>query len=1559
MWQVRGLHSLQPTTGRAIRRINALSRQVGNGSGLFSTPLYLSVKHASGTSSADDKVTIGDVTHDVKRNAARQELVPFMYGTRDHNSQEMLHHLRWMMQKHKLKQDIFLVGPPGPERRWLTMRFAELLNLETEYLCITRDTTEADLKQRREIINGNIVYVDQCPVNAALHGRLLVIEGIEKAERNVLPTLNNLLENREMSLEDGRFLVSTERYDTLLERFSESHMKDKKLVRVHPDFRVIAIGLPVPRFQGYPLDPPLRSRFQARVVDSISLHSKLESLNDVYGDANGTLASVFQALTSFRETIKVFASDPTRFGGRVPGITDSAISHLAELTRLLGPDVLCDDIIHRVFPFHLVCDDAQTSAIISALRRFKIEASDSAPLTHHIWPVEPSSASAATSGLLPACSARREAASRLYNVELRDVSARGASGSASSTRVFQAYGGSHDRAASADTIAEVEYKPFVETPVHAQLVCSLMQDHIVGRDMCVVGDKGCGKSALIRHFASQLGYRVRSIQLFKDMTSRDLLQRRMTDDAGNTRWENTTLVEAAIAGDLAILDGVDRLPVSTLVALRTLISDRDLVLFDGTRLLSCERFEALVAKHGSEEYVRKTLNIHPISPSFRIIAVGVTPTKRTPWLDDEVMSLFAFHVIPDLTHTLKTSILHSLFPHVSKSALDSLLDVSDRLNSLSEGDHSAASAQLALSLRQLIRIVRRFQSYPHDQLDTVHRAIMTKFMPTSVRANVEKAVGVSSNPEYGIEKPYENLKIDIDPKRERLTIGDVSMPINKPRSPELVPQILFYDIPKHIHLLSQMMKDFTVGESHLLLIGNQGVGKNKLADRLLELLRLEREYMQLHRDTTVQALTLTPTLIDGRIRYEDSPLVRAVKYGHVLVIDEADKAPVEVVSVLKGLVEDGEMVLSDGRRLIHAPSPSHSSSSSPSPSSLESQREEQSGDIYVHPDFRMIVLANRPGFPFLGNDFFRECGDVFSTHVITNPDRDSEMQLLRSYGPDVPSVVLEKLIDTFSSLRNLVEDGVFAYPYSTRELVAIVKHMQKYPDDGLITSLENVLSFDVYDEKVVNNLHSVFHRHDIPLDLRRRSGQMDVERRKPTVELAKPLVLKAPTVSGQWRVNPGSAVSANRTSASSHTNDINSTPYRRVSTLSGHAPVRRVSVTSSQKNNNTSSLPTSLSQHQPLNCQATRNIVTTSVVACNAVNGELTSASAAEEVSEEELKPTMRVNTMKVRKFNLDVGTLYSVDEWNQGRFDRFTEEKLSFRVPHNIRARSLGMVSLPDDSLHVVTNSPLTLYSFSKGSAYRKYSMIQLEDYLPLYQVDEDSLRIVALPSLNSILVHAASHNIALIVNTSAVLLPDTDPNHSMTAEVSVATVPIAGGRNVRGAKTMIEYLSPGFKMPKYLLQPEEKEKMEGMAALRVVESLAEENLVIMYQPLMHAFTVLSFDLHSTLDIVVDFEIVSVLPISPETWIVESLSGAKYLLEGVKEYMKRRDAGNNRQQALVLRRISTASDSVLHEKSWKVGGGNTQAGVYILCVCVMLPSFLFSHSFSLFPLLSSLLLSL
>lgn len=47
------------------------------------------------------------------------------------------------------------------------------------------------------------------------------------------------------------------------------------MVRVNEKFRVIALGLPVPKYQGHPLDPPLRSRFQALNVGPKSFKDQL------------------------------------------------------------------------------------------------------------------------------------------------------------------------------------------------------------------------------------------------------------------------------------------------------------------------------------------------------------------------------------------------------------------------------------------------------------------------------------------------------------------------------------------------------------------------------------------------------------------------------------------------------------------------------------------------------------------------------------------------------------------------------------------------------------------------------------------------------------------------------------------------------------------------------------------------------------------------------------------------------------------------------------------------------------------------------------------------------------------------------------------------------------------------------------------------------------------------------------------------------------------------------------------------------------------------------------
>lgn len=76
--------------------------------------------------------------------------------------------------------------------------YLELIKREVEYVFLFRDIIEIDIKQRREIVFGIAYYYDQLVVKVVIEGRVLVLEGIEKVERNVLLILNNFLENREM-----------------------------------------------------------------------------------------------------------------------------------------------------------------------------------------------------------------------------------------------------------------------------------------------------------------------------------------------------------------------------------------------------------------------------------------------------------------------------------------------------------------------------------------------------------------------------------------------------------------------------------------------------------------------------------------------------------------------------------------------------------------------------------------------------------------------------------------------------------------------------------------------------------------------------------------------------------------------------------------------------------------------------------------------------------------------------------------------------------------------------------------------------------------------------------------------------------------------------------------------------------------------------------------------------------------------------------------------------------------------------------------------------------------
>eukprot|EP00759_Apiculatamorpha_spiralis_P049025 PhF_6_TR44166/c0_g1_i1/m.67642 len=855
---------------------------------------------------------IGGVSRKIN-SPNRIDLVPRLFSPYFQSptiTNEIMHqHLRWMIQKDELGQDMFLLGPPGPLRRRLVQWYSEVTNREVEWINLTRDASDADLQQRRELHYGNLVFVDQPPVRAAKHGRLLVIEGVDKAERNVLPILNNLLENREMNLPDGTHLRVTDK-----------------------NFRVVALGIPVPKYPGYPMDPPFRSRFQCRVVSEyISTEHLIDHVQSVAGlcPKDATLLAALQEYIDKNQSI--------------PGLYDGFVDRVVKSHKHSKNDV------------------------IEAVR-------DGYP----IWAFPtPTTADAFTT----------------LNKSIMDTP---------------------------------------ECPKSKRPTTQQLLEESAENSVCVVGASGTGKSSLIRNAFRDCSDDVITIQCYKDMTTRELLMRRDIDENGNTVWVMAPLVLAALRGCVVILDGIHRLDAATLCALQPLAWDRELSLPDGTRLISAPRYAELLK-------VTPTLNlkqIRPVHQNFRLIVTALPPTSELPWMTSEAMSMFQYLVFPPPDMELLAAVINDVGLNKESELGKTLLHV---------------AKTVSLTPRQLRRVARRCSSSKspssEEIANTVSRAIMVQLMPTSLRQQMQTSI------ENALASYTQEPSVV---SQSSATVSENEFNLNPEyKAPEstggVIPTILFFPIPYQTRILNSMLHDYLNGERFFLLIGNQGTGKNKICDYFLQRMGREREYMQLHRDVTVQSLTVNCVVNGGKVSWEDSPLVIAVKHGRMLVIDEADKAPLEVVVILKNLVEDKTLLLHNGETIK-----------------------------ITSPDFGVIVLANRPGYPFLGNDFFQECGEVFTSYVVDNADTESEVQLLSQYAPSVPREILVTLSKAFGEMRALVEQGALTYPFSTRELVNIVKHFAAYPQDGLAEALRNVLNFEAFNQDVYEQLTKVLRNYGIP-----------------------------------------------------------------------------------------------------------------------------------------------------------------------------------------------------------------------------------------------------------------------------------------------------------------------------------------------------------------------------------------------------------------------------------------------------------------------------------------------
>lgn len=293
-----------------------------------------------------------------------------------------------------------------------------------------------------------------------------------------------------------------------MQTHSKQQLDEWGLLRVSENFRVVALGLPIQKYKGTPLDPPLRSRFQSRIVTPSTFHELYDELQQLTPDVPATQ---LKQLITFALTLQT-ADESIQ-------LPDFPLHNLRLGAQMLqkNPSLTLPDVISTLYPYQSILTPEQqkrinelfTSQGVQLQPRHTVKRITAEPKEDHI------------------------------NVQLDELQLSLPAGSAPS--------------ASGN---------FVDLPHQRQVLALLLQSYAVG-DICLLGEKGVGKLTLTKQLMRMLHQSTEPMMLYEDMTSRDLIQQRITNVEGDTIWRDSPLVRAAKTGSVAILNGLHRLHKST------------------------------------------------------------------------------------------------------------------------------------------------------------------------------------------------------------------------------------------------------------------------------------------------------------------------------------------------------------------------------------------------------------------------------------------------------------------------------------------------------------------------------------------------------------------------------------------------------------------------------------------------------------------------------------------------------------------------------------------------------------------------------------------------------------------------------------------------------------------------------------------------------------------------------------------------------------------------------------------------------------------------------------
>ncbi len=250
------------------------------------------------------------------------------------------------------------------------------------------------------------------------------------------------------------------------------------------------------------------------------------------------------------------------------------------------------------------------------------------------------------------------------------------------------------------------------------------------------------------------------------------------------------------------------------MTIRRLIQDRELELLDGTKLIGHDKYDKLIENPANSGHIRR------IHPSFRVWATAEPPnTKEQNWLTSEVLSLFAFHRAEALTTRNIRAIVKAKFKYKLNDNHERLIALIDALTTSAANDLQLANIARQFSLRQVLRMSNKLFEFPSlDLRELIENAVLYEFMPKLNKDVFNEFLNKNGLPKTTANREVASVTFP-SKQAQALSLHDLAK----------IPDTLFYDNSTHSTLLANLYRDFKLNE-HILLIGNQGTGKNKVPD---------------------------------------------------------------------------------------------------------------------------------------------------------------------------------------------------------------------------------------------------------------------------------------------------------------------------------------------------------------------------------------------------------------------------------------------------------------------------------------------------------------------------------------------------------------------------------------------------------------------------------------------------------------------------------------------------------------------------------------------------------